>query len=266
MYSSKPHVATEKTQQEITSRLEGLDFFLDGFDTCFRLCIEQGDRDCFRFCMQRLFVSIDTLYLIMLPDLLAAASQKEASPHMSCQVWTRLRDLKRLIEHIEPLCRLLNSLAMTMLEALDLHTDQVSDNTLAWKPETPLDHAHTDSLRKNEHSQLSCKGAKERAFTALTECLNDWRQCHNRGLSFTAQFARGGSLAPALARTDDALNTLLDYAGPLFGEVLPEFYTVIGQRGPREHIATLLLDMMQKIDLMLVQTCILFDTLYSLLQ
>ena len=38
------------------------------------------------------------------------------------------------------------------------------------------------------------------------------------------------------------------------------------QVGPRERVATLLLDMMQKVDLMLVQICILFDTLYSLLQ
>ena len=257
MYSNKPRVATEKTQQEIASSLEGLEFFLDGIDACFRLYIEQGDRDCFRFCMQRLFVSIDTLYLVMLPELLVAASQKEASPRARCQVWTRLRDLKRLIEHIEPLCQMLNNLAMTMLEALDLHTGQMPGDALIWKPEALLHRAHVD---------LSCKGAKERAFTALTECLNDWRQCHNGGLSFAGQFARLSPQASALAHTGAALDALLDYAGPLFGEILPEFYTIMVQVGPRERVATLLLDMMQKVDLMLVQICILFDTLYSLLQ
>ncbi len=257
MYSNKPHVATEKTQQEIASSRRGLDFFLDSFDACFCLCIEQGDRDCFRFCMQRLFVSIDTLYLVMLPDLLAAASQKEVSPRTRCQVWIRLRALKRLIEHIGPLCQLLNSLAMTMLEALDLRTVQVFSDTLIRKPEVPVDHAHTN---------LSCKDAKEQAFTVLMECLNDWRQCQKRSLSFAGLFARGESPAPALARTDAALHALLDYADPLFGEVLPEFYTIMVQAGPRERITTLLLDMMQKIDLMLAQICVLFDTLYSLLQ
>lgn len=286
MYSrNKPHVATERTQQEIASSLEGLDFFLDGFDVCFRLCIEQGDRDCFRFCMQRLFVSIDTLYLVMLPDLLAAASQKEASPRTRCQVWTSLRDLKRLIEHIEPLCQLLNSLAMAMLEAFDLHTDQASDNTLIWKPEAPIDRAHADLSGKNEYlqlasknerSDLACKSAREQAFTALTECLNDWRQCHNGSLSFAVQFAKLSPQAPALARAGAALDALLDYAGPLFGEVLPAFYAdpidstisivPMMQAGSRTRIAILLLDMMQKIDLVLVQTSILFDTLYFLLR
>ncbi len=264
MYSGNKYTATDKISQGVASSLEGLNFFLDGFDTCFHLCIEQGDRVCFRFCMQRLFVSIDTLYLVMLPDLQATVSQKEASPRVRYQVWTCLRDLKRLIEHIEPLCQLLNSLATTMLEALDLHTDQMSDDTSVWKPEAPTDRAHADISRKD---------IKERAFTALAECLNDWRRYYSYCLYFSVRFAKLFPLESELARIDAALDALLDYAGPLFGEVLPAFSiepidpTIAPvQVDLRERIVVHLLDMMQKIDLVLVQTSILLDAFYSLLQ
>jgi hypothetical protein len=188
-----------------------------------------------------------------LPELLATASQKEASPQTGYQVWNCLRDLKRLIGHVEPLCQLLNGLAMAMLEALDLHADQAPDDITMKR-----------SPGKDWYKHQSPTQRKERAFTALTECLNDWRQCHNRCLSFAIQFAELYPLAPSLARADTAFDALLDYVSSLFGEVLPSFCSM--QEESYERIATRLLDMMQKIDLVLVQACDLFDALYSLLQ
>ena len=241
----EPHVAAENEQrQEMFSSLDGLLFFLECFDTCFQQCVEQGDRECFRFCVQRLFASIDTLYLVMLPELSVATSQKagtaQAEEYLAYRykIWTSLRDVKRLVEHIEPYFQLLNGLAITMLEALDLREDQ-----LHLKLSTPY---------------------KERAFTALTERLNDWRQYHSRRPSFVMQFSELLPFVPSLAQADAALDSLLDYAISLFGEILPAFYSV--QMESRDRVATWLLDMMQKIDLLLVQISMLLEALYLLLQ
>jgi hypothetical protein len=76
------------------------------------------------------------------------------------------------------------------------------------------------------------------------------------------QFADFIDDIPGLLQVDSAFNLLLDHSCSLFGSILPKFHT--DSRDNDEVIATLLLDMTQKIDLLLWQIDILLEVLHPL--
>jgi hypothetical protein len=76
------------------------------------------------------------------------------------------------------------------------------------------------------------------------------------------QFADFIDDIPGLLQVDSAFSLLLDHSCSIFGNILPKFHSSRGDSD--EVIATLLLDMMQKIDLLLWQIDILLEVLHPL--
>jgi hypothetical protein len=91
-----------------------------------------------------------------------------------------------------------------------------------------------------------------------------WQEQHHKLASFLQQFAQPTLATGSLNELDTAFAILLDSAGAIFGDILPNFRMV----GPddKEEISALLFDLMQQSDQMLVQFEVTLEPLTSLLR
>ena len=212
------------------------------------------DRDILCFCLHHLFLSIDTLssvtYCIFTEQVSSADESLPAQTRDLVQqhaIWTRLREIKHLLERIEPLCQLLNDASSAMLSSLD--TQAISPSS------TPPEESSTIQL------------SYEQLRDALTPVVDTWRQCLSQQHTFHHCFAHllaatpTTSTTPTLARIDSAFLILLKSACSLFSETLPAFSTT-----RHEATAALFLDLMQKIDQILLQVDVMMAPLQILIK
>jgi hypothetical protein len=213
------------------------------FQATFHKRVSQDHLDSLCFNLQRLFISMDTLYLVLLPDL-AIHTQQNSGDLLSrrYQIWTYLLEIKSLIEQLEPCGQLINTQISRILDQLDQSSQA-------------LDVQEARAIPQEQWEQ---------SLTIVTERLNDWQQCHNRCPSCDVQFSEFQVLISSISQMDTALDLLLDYTCAIFGDILADFRLV--RSNDTEGVALLLLDLMQKIDLLLWQIDELFDPLYPLLK
>lgn len=215
-----------------------------------------ADMENLSFSLRHLFACVDALYLAGLPELSAraACSVDDLLPRELLEyryhIWTCLQDMKRQLARIEPLCRLIEGAASNLLDALD------TTSNLPVIPGEQSSEAWID--------QLSSHGHWEQAFTIVSERLNDWQQDHGQRLSFTIQFAEYLPLTPSLTRVDLAFDFLLDYACAVFGDILPDFRHLLS--GQDATLASLLLDLAQKADLLLLHAEAILEPMQSLVR
>ena len=208
----------------------------------------------FNFCLRQFLSNIDMLYRVRLPELAAYTSQQvEQTPRSEklrerLYIWTCLRAIVRLLEQTEPFCQLINSFAYRMLEVLDGDSDMEAEQAVSGK----------DGNASGKRSACS-QEEWEHGYAVVLELLNAWRRYQDRCQIFIVQFVDLIDDIPGLVQVDSAFNLLLDHSCSIFGNILPKFHS--SSRDSGETIATLLLDMMQKIDLLLWQIDILLDVL-----
>ncbi len=199
-----------------------------------------NDRDILCFCLHHLFLSIDTLSRESPPAQTRGLVQQHA-------IWTHLREIKQVLERIEPLCQLLNDASSTMLSSLDTQASSSSP--------TPPEESSTIQL------------PYEQFRDALTPVLDTWRQCLSQQHTFHHCFAHllsaipATSTTPTLAHIDNAFFILLKSACSLFSDTLPAFSTT-----RHEATAVLFLDLMQKIDQILLQVDVMMAPLQTLIK
>jgi len=251
------------------SETMGLVIIVERLRTCFKRSIDAEDMELLGFSLHHLFYSVNLLYRRVLPDLTActmhAAEGQELTRDLGCQycVWLHLQEAKRLLERIEPLCQLLNGAIISILASLDA-LRRLEEEQKAQKLQTPGLQERKRQEKEQCWQETLAQGRWELALSILTERLNSWHQSHTKRISFTIQFANLLPHIPTLAHMDTAFDLLLDNAGAIFGEVLQDFQAI--SVGDDEAMATLLLDLMQKVDQLLLQIDILLEPLHILIR
>jgi hypothetical protein len=236
--------------------IEGLTALFEPLQVCCGWCsLEEWES--FNFCLRQFLNNIDLLYRVRLPELAAYTSQQvEQAPRSeklreSRYIWTCLRAIVRLLEQTEPFCQLINSCAYRLLEVLDGDSDMEAEQAVSGKDGNAGRKRLASSQEEWEHGSA-----------VVLELLKAWRRYQDRCQIFLVQFVDLIDDIPGLVQVDSAFNLLLDHACSLFGNILPKFHSSSGDSD--EAIATLLLDMMQKIDLLLWQIDILLEVLHPL--
>lgn len=249
-------------------QLSGPEIILGPLKTYFEGHADTDDLAILGFTLHHLFYSIDALYQIVLPELAESLNQAQASQTeldtLLCQhrIWLRLREMQHLLERIEPLCHLLNGATTSILDALDIHSSARQQRELATHPgdkqQQDEDQPYEQYLHVIEQEQW------EQTIAMLTGSLHEWQNYHDQRFSFTIRFAELITTIPALAQTDSALDLLLESAGAIFGDILLNFQAIAP--GDDESIATLLLDLMQKADQLLLDVDILLEPMHALIK
>lgn len=253
---------------EQEDQLSGPEIILGPLKTYFEGHADTDDLAILGFTLHHLFYSIDALYQIVLPELAESLTQAQASQTeldtllYQHRIWTHLREIQRLLERIEPLCHLLNGATTSILNALDIHSSARQQREPVARQDDARqqdeDQPYEQYLRVIEQEQW------KQTITLLTESLHQWQNYHDQRFSFTIRFAELITAIPALAQTDSALDLLLESAGAIFGDILLNFQAIAP--GDDESISTLLLDLMQKADQLLLDVDILLEPMHALIK
>jgi hypothetical protein len=216
------------------------------------------DLNVLSFSLRHLFGCMDYLYRSALPELLKTPEQSPMGD-LLCRhtTWTRLRSIKQTLNRVEPLCDLLNDVVNCMLDALDLTSDVKISLTKS---------ALQGALYADEQEWLRILNLErwDLATANLTACLHSWQEEYSQCSLFVDYFTEVLPVIPSLARLDDISATILDSAGALFGDILPNFQAL--SPGDDEIAATLLFDLMQQVDQLLLQSDLSIEPLHMLIE
>lgn len=220
------------------------------------------DLNVLSFSLRHLFGCMNYLYRSALPELLKTPVIKKSperppmdDPLGRHTTWTRLRSIKQTLNRVEPLCDLLNDVVNRMLDALDLTSDAEISLTKSALPNT----LYTD---EQEWLRILNMERWDLAMANLTACLHFWQAEYSQCPLFVDYFARVLPPPPSLVQLDDVFAAILDCAGTLFGEILSNFQAL--SPGDEEIAATLLFDLMQQVDQLLLQLDLTIEPLHAL--
>ncbi len=214
----------------------GLLLLLERIPEYFKGRAEQDDIETLVFCLHRLYNCANMLYQRILPDVVHATSLQDTPPHsgFACRhaIWEQLQALQQLLERVESHCHLLLSTTTSVLAVLNF-TEETSPDA-----EMPT-HVGTDQW--------------QHAYERLSTSLSEWQENNKTHPSFTAMFIEPAAALPAssLSQVDSSLALLFDSANAIFGDIIPDIQLVA--QGDDGVVATLLFDLMQQNDLLLMQ-------------
>ncbi len=224
------------------------------------------DLDVLGFSLHHLFCRIDMLYRVILPDVLHDPTAEEKPAHIieeyiqDQHLWTQLRAIKHTLERMEPLCHLLSDATESILDALDSTHGKHNARKHADDVEP--------SLHDDEQNWLETLNQErwDMALTAITESLGQWQESHSHLIPLTqiSQLTDTVSSNPTIAQFDAALTVVLDSAGAIFGDIMPGFQAIADEDD--EAVATLLFDLMQQADQLLVQCDSMVEPLQTLIE
>jgi len=248
--------------------------------------IYTDDLDAFSFSLNQLFRRVDFLYREALPGLGATTAPTiTQEQELSLQdtlirrqhIWSQLQAIMRTLNRLEPICHLLSDAIEGILDTLDAASDVFSFHAGIGSledvpaagfaqdrgypiPTGPIDDEQWDS-----------------AFSAVLQSLKSWQQSYRTSTSFAIQFsglneAAGGLAIPEkdhsqevpLDRLDAVFVTLLEGACAIFGDILPAFRT--SAANDDESTATLLFDLMQQSDHLLLELDATLECLSGLIE
>ena len=216
------------------------------------------------FSLRHLFSRVDFLYRQALPglDKSTASSQGDAGKQTlrNQQVWLQLQSINRTLDRMAPLCHLLSDVIECLLDTLDneelwLRPFQEEETLLLKQVPAPgkeQDRSFVSSQHEPERPLSTDETERwEQAVNALMDQLLIWQDQHHRLVPFHQHFPPAILAQNSLSELDAAFAVLLDSAGAIFGDILPNFRLV----GPedREEISALLFDLMQQSDQMLTR-------------
>ena len=196
--------------------------------------ITHDDLDLLSTSLYHLYSSIDKLYCTILPELASALAFNQEEKQHDYAVWVQLRHSKRMLERIEIVCHLLSGVLTSVLHALDT----------------------VDSTReKRERKRFSLSatlGARAVAFAQLQHQLEEWQRCFVEYQPLLLQHSEQILSSSKREIIDKGWGIVLLSAVAIFGDILPDIQG-IGE-GDDEATATLLLDLAQQTDQILLQT------------
>ena len=231
-------IATESAEDDLLLLLQRLPDY-------FRGRAERDDIETLVFCLHRLYNCIDTLYQHTLPALTHLTSQRHATHAIFAHrhaLWEQLQAILLLLERIESHCHLLLSTTTSVLATLDTTEDA------AFSTEVPTTYVGTEQW--------------QHAYEVLSLALHGWQEQHKAHLTFATAFA--STSVAFLMAIDTALALLFDSANAIFGDIIPDIQLVA--QGDDEVVATLLFDLIQQNDLLLIQISKLVEPLQQLMK
>ena len=242
----------QKIEQEVLQQVEQADvvesteeqllLLLQRLPDYFRGRAGQRDVDTLVFCLHHLYNCIDTLYLHTLPALTRLTIQKHTHSTTFTHrhaIWEQLQSILLLLERVESHCHLLLSTTTSVLATLDTTED-------TFNTDTSLTYVGTEQW--------------QHAYEVLSFTLQSWQDQRTSHLTFATAF----SSPPGLIAVDTALALLFDSANAIFGDIIPDVQLVA--QGDDEIVATLLFDLMQQNDLILIQISKLVEPLQHLMK
>lgn len=235
-------MTSQKFEQEVVPQAEhtisttfesaedGLQLLLQRLPDYFQGRADHDDIETLVFCLHRLYNCIDTLYQHTLPALTRLTTVRPMSNTFTHRhaIWEQLQAVLLLLERIESHCHLLLSTTTSILATLDT-TEEVSLNV------------NVPTSAETEQWQ--------QAYEILSTALNVWQEQQKTYLAFATTFAH--TSGASLAHIDTSLAMLFDSANAIFGDIIPDIQLVA--QGDDEVVATLLFDLMQQNDLLLLQ-------------
>ena len=254
-----------------------LTIMLKQIETYFIKQARVHDLETISFSLRHLFSRVDFLYRQALPELeqwtTHTPEEKGRETFLHQQIWLHLQSVNRTLDRMAPLCHLLSDVIECLLDTLDneelwLRTFEEEETLLLQQVQEPtkkLDVPPTARLTKAVSEPASNDGEVwEHSVATLMDRLLIWQEQHHKLASFLQQFSRPTLATNSLNELDTAFAILLDSAGAIFGDILPNFRLV----GPddKEEISALLFDLMQQSDQMLVQFEVTLEPLTSLLR
>lgn len=254
-----------------------LSIILEQIGTYFTRQARRHDLEAISFSLRHLFSRVDFLYRQALPDLdqwvARARDEKGRETFLNQQIWLHLQTVNRTLDRMAPLCHLLSDVIECLLDTLDneelwLRTFEEEETLLLKQVQAPEKKFERTLIARpiGPHPEPASGDSEvwERAVATLMDRLLIWQEQHHKLASFQQQFAQPPLSASSLSELDTAFAILLDSAGAIFGDILPNFRLV----GPedREEIGALLFDLMQQSDQMLVQFEVTLEPLTSLLR
>jgi hypothetical protein len=254
---------------ELTVLLKQIEMFFDKQ-------ARRHDLEAISFTLCHLFSRVDFLYRQALPDLdkwAARAREKPGEAVVHQQVWLHLQAVNRTLDRMAPLCHLLSDVIECLLDTLDneeiwLRTFEEEETLLLQQVHVSETDLARPPLIKRAETRVEVSPdeaeAWDRAVAALMDRLLIWQDHHHKLVPFQQQFAKPTLSGGGLGQLDAAFGILLDSAGAIFGDILPNFRVV----GPedREETSALLFDLMQQSDQMLAQFAASLEPLTSLIR
>ncbi len=239
--------------QDTTSQVrQALETVLAQVHACIATRVPTQDTELLFLLLQRLFTTMETLYQDLLPDPISSKEQMTPSTasmeHSHYHVWLHIQEIERLLDTIEPLCRLLSNTLFSMLDTLDQTCSVTASQPAQPKP-----------LNEEEHESAPMP-EWQAASNLLAAYVHTWSK-HPR-ISFARQFT--DQEAATHGQIDRSFMLLLENATTIFRTILPDACTIAS--GDDEAIALFLFNLGQQIDHVFFHTSILFEPLHSLLK
>ncbi len=269
-----PTECTRRTEPGSDADAE-LDIMLKQIEAYFLKQARHHDLEAISFTLRHLFSRVDFLYRQALPELdeWTSREERDRETFLHQQIWLHLQTVNRTLDRMAPLCHLLSDVIECLLETLDneelwLRTFEEEDTLLLQQvhlPEKQQKQSSEDD-QPDEPADRDPRASEvwERAATTLMDRLLLWQEQHHKLTPFQQQFAQPTLAAINLGELDAAFAVLLDSAGAIFGDILPNFRLV--EPDNQEEISALLFDLMQQSDQMLVQFEVTLGPLTSLLR
>ena len=228
---------------------DSLQLLLERFTEYFRGRAERDDSETLAFCLRQLYSCITTLLQQTLPSL-TRATVTQRQPVTSAlarrhAVWVQLQAMLLLLERVESHSHLLLSTTTSVLGVLDTTEDAA-----------PV---------LNAASSVGTE-AWQRAYEVLSASLRAWQGQQKTILCFHTTFVSviDPAVVALLTQMDIALTMFFDCANAIFGDIIPDVQLVA--QGDDEIVATLLFDLMQQNDLLLMQIGKLVEPLQQLIK
>jgi hypothetical protein len=273
----QPEVQAEKRKQpEPGSDADAeLTLMLKQIEGYFTRQARNHDLEAISFSLRHLFSRVDFLYRQALPALNTWTSRATSEKEMllNQQIWLHLQEVNRTLDRMAPLCHLLSDVIECLLDTLDneelwLRTFEEEETLLLQQVHLPASGRKRSTAASDTEETAGSSAIDpeiwDRSVSTLMDRLVIWQEQHHKLASFQEQFAEPTLTTHDLSELDAAFATLLDSAGAIFGDILPNF-RLIGTED-HEEISALLFDLMQQSDQMLVQFEVTLEPLNSLLR
>jgi hypothetical protein len=248
--------SSESGEQQEAARDTWFTPILAGLHIYFEGRADQEDLHILSFSLWHIISCLDALYFAILLDPDKYRANLPFGEYLTHQrlTWARLQEIRRILERLEPLCQLLNGTATCLLNTLDTPTDIIPFST------RPADQDEEPALASSHFSQEE----REQAILDLCARVSTWREHQLQQCPFSSRFTALTISSEISGRIDTAFDLLLESAQNIFGDILVDFQAV--STGDDEAVATLLLDLIQKADQVMLQIETLLEPLHSMIK
>lgn len=241
---------SSNTMQQASTSLT-LDAVLARLLTHFTGRATKQDVETLDFTLRQLFSATDTLYRVVLAECITSNRQRAPQIDERYHIWDQLQQIENLLERIEPLCYLLSNTISSLLDLLN--------RTCGLASQPPQQPTQGDDPSAPWRSRIAVHTPATNNTSPPVERWRDWHNCQTH--SFVQQFANQEPPTSSLEQMDYALGLLRESITTIFGTILPAYQT----HSSDEATATLLFDLGQHIDQVLLHMGVLLEPLRALI-